>query len=209
MRAMADQETYVPVKPLWARVAIRVPAALILILVFGRSMVDGLIGTIYQNVAIPRDPEMPATVTAFRAATDMVSTLGGRGEGLNCSMPWGIDYVFRPRNGEVASQIPVRQQFRQACVFHDLCYRHGLATYGYSQDDCDELLQEQALRICWAHPRPGECQLNAKKVAAGVKLRGYGSYRNWGESTYFEFDPFPYRSEQFYCSRRSMGEIPG
>ena len=42
----------------------------------------------------------------------------------------------------------VLQRFRQACVFHDLCYRHGLATYGYNQNDCDRILQNAAFRLC-------------------------------------------------------------
>jgi hypothetical protein len=192
---------------------LRLLALSILLVVFGRSIADGIVEAVYKNAAEPLDKELPVTVTAFRSSGTIVSEIGGRGEGLNCSMPWGIDYFFLPNHGirasdfsprqgdaadnirraadDPASSVPVRQRFRQACVFHDLCYRHGLATYGYSQNDCDELLQEHAFRICvWAsrgERRLSECQLDAKKVTAGVRLMGwYDAYRDWGESTYFD-----------------------
>ena len=155
---------------------------------------------ISKNVAPPLDEELPITVTSFRSSANMVSTIGGMGEGLSCSLPRLADYFF----AEEASGIAVRQRFRQACVFHDLCYRHGLATYGYTQNDCDELLQEQALRICISvsrKPSLTDCQIDAKKVAAGVKFAGFKDYRNWDRSTFFEFDPNPYRSMRFFVTR--------
>src|SRR5215216_3605060 len=175
-----------------------IAAVLLIGIVVGlRPMVDHLVSTIYKNVAEPLDKELPVTVTSFLSGSDIVSTIGGKGEGLNCSMPWGIDFIFASKAGAPGTTIPVRQRFRQACVFHDLCYRHGLATYGYTQNDCDELLQEQALRICVSvSPQKtlNECQLDAKKVTAGVKIGGFKSYQGWGSSTYFEFDTNPYRS---------------
>jgi hypothetical protein len=168
-----------------------------------RPVADFWVSTIFKNAPEPLDEELPVTVTAFRPAANVVSTIGGKGEGLNCSMPWGIDMAFAKRNDREAT-IPVRQRFRQACVFHDLCYRHGLATYGYSQNDCDELLQEHALRICISIS-PGstlnECQIDAKKVAAGVKIGGFNSYQGWGNATHFEFDPNPYRATRFSAVR--------
>jgi hypothetical protein len=168
-------------------------------------VVDWAIGKkIYKNVAPPLDEELPVTVTSFRSSINMASTIGGMGEGLSCSLPWGIDYVFKRHEPEKERSIPVRQRFRQACVFHDLCYRHGLATYGYTQNDCDELLQEQALRICVSVTKPKgliDCQIDAKKVAAGVKFAGFKDYRSWDRSTFFEFDPNPYRSTRFFVTR--------
>src|SRR5262245_5565489 len=90
--------------------------------------------------------------------------------------------------------------FRQACVFHDLCYRHGLATYGYTQNDCDQMLQEHAARIC-TNVGGEACQLNAKKVLAGVSNGGFGSYQSSRTSTYYEFDPMPAASEQMTVAR--------
>lgn len=189
---------------IWSAFALANVAVLYALLYVGlRPVADVWVSTIFKNAPEPLDEELPVTVTAFRSAANVVSTIGGKGEGLNCSMPWGIDLAFAKRNDREAT-IPVRQRFRQACVFHDLCYRHGLATYGYSQNDCDELLQEHALRICISIS-PGstlsECQIDAKKVAAGVKMGGFNSYQGWGNSTHFEFDPNPYRASRFSAVR--------
>ena len=113
-------------------------------------------------------------------------SFGGRGEGLDCSIPWFAKRIF-PQYFLGDKPSPVTRRFHQACVFHDLCYRHGLATYGYSQADCDLMLQEQAFRICSYLPsKKGDqsCQLDAKKVLAGVTLGGARSYRNWEQSTF-------------------------
>lgn len=50
-------------------------------------------------------------------------------EPLQCSLGWGI--LFRP--AAAASIV-----FVDACVTHDLCYRHGEATYGYDKARCDD-----------------------------------------------------------------------
>jgi hypothetical protein len=168
-----------------------------------RPVVDLAVGSILKNVMEPDDAEMPVTVTSYPSAPHVVSIIGGRGEGLNCSLPRGIDYLF-DRLGE-GHNSSVRQRFRQACVFHDLCYRHGLATYGYTQNQCDQMLQEQAFRIC-AYVDEGrsglrKCQLDAKKVMAGVRVGGFKSYHGWGSSTYFEFDSNPSLSEHFSVAR--------
>jgi hypothetical protein len=166
-------------------------------------LTDRIVQAIYKNAAEPLDREMPVTVTSFRAAPNIVSTIGGMGEGLNCSLPWGFDSIFeRPWAAE--QRIAVRRRFRQACVYHDLCYRHGLATYGYTQNDCDELIQEQALRICLSvtpDKNLSDCQADAKKVTGGVKIWGFKSYHGWDSSTFFEFDPNPYRSMRFFVTR--------
>jgi hypothetical protein len=174
------------------------------LLFFAPQITGIVVDSIYKNAAEPLDKELPVTVTSYRSAANVVSTIGGGGEGINCSMPWGIDMVFSRRSGAPETSVPVRQRFRQACVFHDLCYRHGLATYGYTQNDCDELLQEHALRICISvslQPVLSECQLDAKKVTAGVKCCGFKAFQSWGRSTYYEFDPNPYRSIRFSAVR--------
>jgi hypothetical protein len=173
-------------------------AILLVLIVSARSIVDFVVGRIYENVVAPNDVEMPLTVTSYPSSPHVVSIIGGKGEGLNCSLPWGIDLLF-DRTKE-PSQSPIRQRFRQACVFHDLCYRHGLATYGYSQSDCDQMLQEHAVRICLyasAHEKKplSNCQLDAKKILAGVRVGGFRSFQQWRTSTYFEFDSSPSRSD--------------
>jgi hypothetical protein len=170
---------------------------------------EAIIDSIYKNVAYITDGEMPVTVTSYPSGPEVAGILGGSGEGLNCSLPPLADLFFEDGNpgtgpGSGLRHL-VRQKFRQACVFHDLCYRHGLATYGYTQNDCDRILQEHAHRLCEYLPKGkktgDQCQLDAKKVLAGVSLGGFGSYRGWDRSTFFEFDAHPLRSQRFYVSR--------
>jgi len=163
--------------------------------------------SIYKNVDDITDGEMPATITAFQSGPDVVSTIGGSGEGLNCSLPpWANIFFDGGRDSDQKRHL-VLQRFRQACVFHDLCYRHGLATYGYNQNDCDRILQNASFRLC-VYIRNGSqessaarCQTDSKMVLAGVSLGGYDAFRGWDGSTYFEFDSDPSRSNGFQVSR--------
>jgi hypothetical protein len=167
------------------------------------GVTDYLIGSMYRNVDPPADLEMPVTVSGYPSSPQTVAIIGGRGEGLNCSIPVFAQWLF-PRFTLLGKTSPVTRRFHQACVFHDLCYRHGLATYGYSQADCDTMLREQAVRLCaYLSPRKTaqDCQLDAKKVLAGVAFFGYEAYRNWNESSFYEFDPNPARAERFAVSR--------
>ena len=119
---------------------------------------------------------------------------------------------------------------RQACATHDYCYRHGAATYGYTQADCDFLLQEHAFRLCYFIERrePGsdmeakqsKCIRDARLVTLGVRAGGSDSFRplnpsvdalsqglehkaglDGKASTYFEFDPYPVRSLSYAVYR--------
>ena len=181
-----------------------VPVVFLVLLVFHGKIIND----IYKNVSDPNDGEMPITATSYVSGPEVVGIIGGSGEGLNCSLPPLTDALFDWSADQNGNRHLVRQRFRQACVFHDLCYRHGLATYGYTQNDCDRILQNQAYRLCsyiQNDPQNGKasdrCQRDAKKVLAGVNLGGYGSYRGWDRSTYFEFDSSPMRSQEFAFSR--------
>ena len=88
------------------------------------------IKSIYKNVDDISDGEMPATVTSFQSGPEVVSTIGGSGNGLNCNLPSILNVFFDGSKDDDGKRHLVLQRFRQACVFHDLCYRHGLATYG-------------------------------------------------------------------------------
>jgi hypothetical protein len=173
---------------------------------------ETIIGNIFRNVVDISDGEMPNGVASFPSGPEIVSIIGGSGAGLNCSLPNIVgDMLF---DADVDERIPenkrdrirlVRQKFRQACVFHDLCYRHGLATYGYSQNECDRILQDQAHRLChYLSSSPkyvDDCQYQTKMVLAGVAVGGFGSYRAWDRSTFFEFDTNPLKSIEFRASR--------
>ena len=165
------------------------------------------IKSIYKNVDDISDGEMPATVTSFQSGPEVVSTIGGSGNGLNCSLPSILNVFFDGSKDDDGKRHLVLQRFRQACVFHDLCYRHGLATYGYNQNDCDRVLQNEAFRLCLyirngrAADAAERCQTDSKMVLAGVSIGGSGAYRAWDQSTYFEFESDPSRSNGFLVSR--------
>jgi hypothetical protein len=166
-----------------------------------------LADSLYKNVDDISDGEMPGTVTSFPSGPEVVSIIGGSGEGVNCSLPAVTNILFDGSADENGRRHLVLQRFRQACVFHDLCYRHGLATYGYNQNDCDRTLQNEAFRLC-LYIRNGSgansasrCQIDSKLVLAGVSIGGFGAFRAWDKSTYFEFETDPSRSNEFLASR--------
>ena len=182
-------------------------AAIVAIFLILHYLPSFVADSLYKNVDDLTDGEMPATVTAFQSGPDIVSILGGSGEGLNCSLPAWANILFDGSRDSKGRRHLVLQRFRQACVFHDVCYRHGLATYGYNQNDCDRILQNAAFRLCLyirnddQGSRADRCQTDSKMVLAGVSFGGYNAFRGWGRSSYFEFDPDPSRSNGFLVSR--------
>lgn len=182
----------------------------IAIMVALRLFVDFAIGRVFKDVVPQEGSELPTTIAYYPSGPEVISIIGGKGQGLNCSIPiYAEPFFWRFRKREKFGSPNVI--FRQACVFHDLCYRHGLATYGYSKNDCDELLQQHALQICKLLDQRAtashECQLDAKKVTAGVKLGGSDSYQGWESSTYFEFDRSPDRAQQFSVARAANNPL--
>ena len=190
----------------WFLIAVGSIVVVILVVTITLTLI---VDHVYKNVAEPQDKELPVTVTSFPSSSRIPGIIGGKGEGLNCSLPPLIGFVFATNpakwySWKWFSSAPIEQRFRQACVFHDLCYRHGIATYGYTQNSCDEILQEQAFRICVATAVPeriSSCQSDAKRVAFGVKFGGFKFFQGWGSSTYFEFDPSPLHSYRMIAAR--------
>lgn len=185
------------------------------VVVFSGPVADRILA----NAISPRDYELPPTAYPARPSSADVQVMGGRGMGLDCSLPWPwlSERLAFPRKETEAS---ISLQMRQACIFHDYCYRHGAATYGYTQADCDFILQEHAFRLCTQINRDrglARCQTEARKVTLGVRLGGAGSFRHSDfrqletrdtqqladdrYATHFEFDPYPVRSKQFTAVR--------
>jgi len=163
---------------------------------------------VFPDLAQPEETEAPSTFTTYRASLATEAIMGGQGTGLNCSIPKLMEKIaFRP--AEDGSAISLR--FRQACVMHDLCYRHGYATYGYTQADCDSQLQQSAYRLCRQINRQGNsqdplsayaaCEHEAKEVLLGVTLGGAGSFHSRRSSTWFEYDPQPARADNYTVGR--------
>ncbi|MCW2394166.1 MULTISPECIES: hypothetical protein [unclassified Sphingobium] len=93
------------------------------------------------GMVTPDDAEVAITPYTPTASAMEYAALSGRGEGLDCSIPPIIE-----QNAFPGTQVSLA--YRQACVAHDYCYRHGAATYGYTQSDCDATLARATLRIC-------------------------------------------------------------
>jgi hypothetical protein len=176
----------------------------------GCSHVGGLVSnSLYSDLESPSRNEYPPVTSFFPGSASVQSILGGKGEGVSCSIPAPLLPFFQSIGSDDS---PVGLQFRQACAFHDMCYRHGAATYGYDQKDCDFLLQEHSFRICQQIYKLdeksndpmniiGECQDNARRVLLGVRLGGSSAFQAGPSSTYFEFDPLPRDADDFVISR--------
>jgi hypothetical protein len=124
------------------------------------------------NARPPARREMAPTAHGQSYGAPDIQLVGGQGEGLNCSIGSLVERFALPTKRRNAS---VSLQMRQACVFHDYCYRHGAATYGYSQADCDYILLEQAYRTCrfvYEASTVSECVRKARQVGLGVRLGG-------------------------------------
>lgn len=168
----------------------------------------------YGDIDVPIDREIAVTVATYPPSPDIRAVIGGRGEGLDCSIPSILETFMFDKSPGVES--PISLQFRQACVFHDYCYRHGYATYGYAQADCDFNLLQQAFRTCVQIYEAGyilsgqtyargsttsKCQERAREVLLGVRLGGVGSFMASEQSSYFEFDPMPMHADDYVVTR--------
>jgi hypothetical protein len=166
---------------------------------------DRAANAVFPDLSTPSEMEAPSTFKQYPSSAITQSIIGGRGEGLSCSIPWVGRSLFESRN-QTAS---VSLHFRPSCVMHDFCYRHGYATYGYAQADCDRALQVSAFRMCRQinafRARQvnafENCQSEAKKVLLGVSIGGAGSFQARGKSTYFEYDPMPEQANDFVIAR--------
>lgn len=158
---------------------------------------------IYPSLDLPWSADNAPTATSFPASADIRALLGGRGEGLSCSIPRILETLFF--DSAATRDAPVSLQFRQACVFHDYCYRHGHATYGYTKDDCDTLFQEHAYRICRQiyvlDAGQDDCRDRARVALLGLNIGGGKRFRHAHRSTYFEFDPLPVRANDYHAAR--------
>ncbi|MFK3843386.1 hypothetical protein [Serratia sp. NPDC087055] len=187
---------------------------LLIISVAGCRSITGMIAEkVYPDLVQPAEIEAPSTFTTYLSSANTEAILGGMGAGLNCSIPELVKKaVFkREKNG---SDISLR--FRQACVMHDFCYRHGYATYRYSQADCDTQLQQSAYRLCRQIHNQNDttqaeintpllmytaCEKEAKEILLGVTLGGAGSFHDKDSSTYFEYDPMPAKADDYVVGR--------
>ena len=74
---------------------------------------------------------------------------GKREEPLGCSSkPIFKGLTRRISTGVYNLPEPYDEFFFEACVTHDLCYRHGSYTYGFSRSDCDRQFAKNLKDTC-------------------------------------------------------------
>lgn len=215
----------------WASFAGILFLALLIILYanWGAKASDWLADRIMTNAPVAEDNEVASTALLPQISSIEIGAFGGRGEGIGCSLPalagpafWGNPPVAK--EGRKARAAEAGIQFRQACLKHDYCYRHGAATYGYTQNQCDAFLADDSIRICRSLYREDRnlewCRTRARKVFAGVVLGGAGAFRGkepppdffnvfdpalrddqFTISTHFEYDPYPSGTAYYYALR--------
>ncbi|MBL6458634.1 hypothetical protein JMJ55_25165 [Belnapia sp. T6] len=161
-----------------------------LIFIFPNATVGEAADFLLTNARPPEDRELPPTAYAVPYAAADLQRIGGQGHGLSCSIdpfierlvfaPSWIEQVIRPARTGSEEEASISLQMRQACAFHDLCYRHGAATYGYTQADCDYLLLEHAYRICqyiYGPQNVNYCIRRSRLVVLGVRIGGREFFR--------------------------------
>jgi hypothetical protein len=101
-----------------------------------------------------------ATTAAMASPPECLPT-----EAIDCSTTWLN--LFRPI--AVAAIV-----FESACVTHDLCYRHGAATYGYDKMKCDEDLLADIDTMCRSDIRFIDvATLGLTRVFCNIGKRGF------------------------------------
>ena len=99
-------------------------------------------------------------------------------EPLGCSIPTAVLVVSKDYEEQA-------DKFHDACVTHDLCYRHGAATYGMTRKDCDVEFYGNMKTACSGFKGLGvldpeefaKCQFAAKQTYEAVRAHGEKHFR--------------------------------
>ncbi len=97
----------------------------------------------------------------------------GGGKPVGCSIPPLVSVLSDFADETV-------DEFHGACVVHDYCYRHGSATYGLNQENCDDEFLENMKAECRGPAglnlldvkEFAECELIARQVHGIVRTHG-------------------------------------
>lgn len=106
---------------------------------------------------------------------------------LGCSIP----EVFLILSEDYAQQA---EKFHPACVTHDFCYRHGVATYGATREECDTAIYSDMKNACKGFgglgvldaKEFGICQLAANQTYEAIRRHGEKHFQT-SASTYCEY----------------------
>jgi hypothetical protein len=117
------------------------------------------------------------------ASTSTTPTCGGS-QPLGCSIPTAVLVVSEDYEEQA-------DKFHGACVMHDLCYRHGEATYGMTRKECDVEFLDNMKAACSGFKGLGvldpeefaKCQFAAKQTYEAVRTHGEKHFQS-ATSTY-------------------------
>ncbi|MDH3847156.1 MAG: phospholipase [Gammaproteobacteria bacterium] len=117
------------------------------------------------------------------ASTSTAPPCGGS-QPLGCSIPTAVLVVSQDYEAQA-------DKFHNACVTHDLCYRHGEATYGLTRKACDTEFLDNMKTACSGFKGLGmldpeefaKCQFAAKQTYEAVRTHGEKHFRS-ATSTY-------------------------
>ena len=126
------------------------------------------------------------TTAAGCASSGTGSGCGGP-EPLGCSIPAAVLVVSKDYEQQA-------DKFHQSCVTHDLCYRHGAATYGLTRKECDIEFYDNMKSACSGFKGLGvldagefaKCQFAAKQTYEAVRTHGEKHFRS-ATSTYCSY----------------------
>ncbi len=110
---------------------------------------------------------------------------------LGCSIPEVVLVLSK----EYAQQA---EKFHPACVTHDFCYRHGVATYGATREECDTAIYDDMKKACKGMGGLGVldvkdfsiCQLAANQTYEAIRRKGEKHFQTTA-STYCEYRDDP------------------
>lgn len=133
---------------------------------------------------------MTLALAACATSGPQESPCGGI-EPLGCSIPPAIRVISEDYDAQA-------DKFHNACVLHDLCYRHGASTYDLSREACDSEFYSNMKSACEGPAGLGvldpeefaKCRLAALETYEAVKEHGEKHYRG-ATSTYCDYRAAP------------------
>lgn len=131
-------------------------------------------------------PLLAPTVVDIRTSTAQSATLGGNAEHFSCSIPPPFSWAVRG----FGTNRTVSKQYRQACIDHDYCYRHGAATYQVKHWQCDADLLSTVSYLCTAINQSSwawACRLRKGIVGLGLSLFGSFAFNDSAHGSYHEY----------------------
>jgi hypothetical protein len=101
----------------------------------------------------------------------------GQKKPVGCDIP-AVVQVFNDYADQLADK------FHPACVTHDFCYGHGLATYGASRDECDAIFYEDMKKECLGFAGLGVIDMKEFATCQLVANQIYDIVQKFGEKYY-------------------------